>query len=139
MLKPVCLLVFTQFSNHLHQCLVGSLHLSVSLGVVRQGSCLPNACELTQFADDVALKVGSSVTQELGWCSEDQDVSLPEKFSNSFCHLIRSHIHHSVSFEVVTKDQNINYMWLLVQFHSHFNASEIHMKHLQRRGDQNSL
>ena len=130
MLRPVCLPIFTQFPNHLHQCLVGLLHLSISLGVVRQSSCLSNDHELTQLTDNVAVKVGSSVTQELGWCSEDQDVSLPQESGNSFCGPIQSHIHHNVSCEVVTKDQNIHYMWWLVQFYSYLNASEVHMKQL---------
>ena len=30
---PVCLLILTQFPSHLHQCLVGLLHLSIGLGV----------------------------------------------------------------------------------------------------------
>ena len=84
MYRPVCPPICTQFSNHLHQHLESSLHLSVSLGMVWQSSHLPNAHELTQFADDVALNVGSSVTQELGQCSKDQDVSLPQKLSKSF-------------------------------------------------------
>ena len=71
MLGPVSLLILTQFPNHLHQCLMDLFHLSISLGLVWQSSCLPNTHELTQLADDVALKGGSSVTQELGWCLED--------------------------------------------------------------------
>ena len=110
MLRPVCLLILTQFCNHLYQHLMDSLHLSIGLGVVWH-SCLPNAHELTQLTDDVALKGGSSVTQELGQCFEDQDVALPLKFSNSFCHLVRSHICHNMSHEVVKKDQKIHYMW----------------------------
>ena len=38
---------------------------------------LLNAHEFMQLTDNAALKVGSLVTQELGQCSEDQDVSLP--------------------------------------------------------------
>ena len=67
---------------------------------------LANAHELTQLADDVALKGCSLVTQELGQCSEDQDIALPQKFSKNFCCLTRSHICHNMSHEVVTKDQN---------------------------------
>ena len=139
MLRPVCLLILTQFPNHPHQCLMDSFHLSIGLGVVWQSSHLPTIHELAQLTDDVALKGGSSVTQELGWCFKDYDVALPQKFSNSFCHLIRGHICHNVSCEVVTKDQNIHYMCGSVWFHCHLNASEIHMKQLQRRGDQNSF
>ena len=84
MLMPVCLPIFTQFPNHPHQHLVGLLHMFIGLGVVQQSSHLPNANELAQLTDDVALKGGPSVTQDLGWCSEDQDGALPQKFSNSF-------------------------------------------------------
>ena len=71
MLRPVCLLIFTQFPNHPHQHLVGSLHLSIGLGVVWQSSHLPNNHKLTQLTDDVALKGRPSVTQELNQCSKD--------------------------------------------------------------------
>ena len=71
MIRLVCLLIFTQFPNHPHQHSVGSLHLSIGLGVVWQSSHLPNAHELTQLTDAAALKGGPSVTQELGQCSED--------------------------------------------------------------------
>ena len=76
MFRPVCLLFFTQFATHQQQCLMGSLYLSISLGVIRQSSCLSNAHELTQFTDNV--------TQEHGQCCKDQDVFLPQESSNSF-------------------------------------------------------
>ena len=110
MLRPVYLLIFTQFPNHPFQHLVCLLHLSISLGMIRQSSHFLNVQELTQLTADIALKVGSWVTQEFGWCSEDQDVSLPQKLSNRFCGLIRSHICHNVSHEVVTKDQDVHYV-----------------------------
>ena len=62
MLRPVCLLIFTQFPNHLHQCLMDSLHMSNGLGLVWQSSHLPNAYELTQLTDDGALKGDPSIT-----------------------------------------------------------------------------
>ena len=71
MLRLVCLPILAQFPNHLHQHLMDFFHLPIGLGVVRQSSCLPNAHELTQLTDDVALKGASSVTQELGQHSED--------------------------------------------------------------------
>ena len=33
-LRPVCLMIFTQFPNHPHQHLMDLLHLSIGLGVV---------------------------------------------------------------------------------------------------------
>ena len=67
-----------------HQHLMDSLNMSIGLGVVQQSSHLLNAHELTQITDDVALKGGHLVTQELGQCSKDRDVALPQKFRNSF-------------------------------------------------------
>ena len=49
-----------------------SLHLPIGLGMVWQSSHFPNAHELTQLTDDVALKGCSSVTQEPGQGSKDQ-------------------------------------------------------------------
>ena len=112
---PVSLLIPTQFPNHLHQHLMDMFHLLIDLGGgVWQTSHLLNAHAPAQLADDVVLKVGSSVTWELGWCSKDQDLALPQKFSNSCCHLTMSHICHDMSPEVVAEDQTIHYMWGLV-------------------------
>ena len=86
-------------------------YLSVGLGMVRQSPNLLYAHQLTKLSDDVAFKVGSLITYELGWGSEDQDVSLPQELSNSFCCLIRGHICHNVFCKVVTKDQQVHHIW----------------------------
>ena len=52
--------------------------------MVRQSSNLPYACKLAKLSDDFFFKVGSSVTREHGQGSEDQDINLPQKLSNSF-------------------------------------------------------
>ena len=103
MLWPVCLLVPTQFFYHVHQCLVSSFHLFIGLSMVRQSSNLPYCCQLTQLSDDVAFKVGSSITQEPGQGSKDWDVTLLQKLSKSFCSLVQGHIHHNMLHKVITK------------------------------------
>ena len=56
--------------------------------MVRLSPNLLNAYELTQFFDNVTFEIGISITQELGQCFKDQDISLPWKLSNSLGSLI---------------------------------------------------
>ena len=79
------------------------------------------------LSDDVAFKVGSSVTQEHGWCSKDQDISLPQKLSKGLCSLNRNHICQDMFHKVVTKDQNVHHIWGFIQLHSCFNTGEINV------------
>ena len=78
--------------------------------MVRQSPNLPYANKLAKLSDDVAFKVGPSVTQELGWCFEDWDVILSQGLSNSFCSLIGGHICHDVFCKMVTKDQKVHHV-----------------------------
>ena len=111
MLWPVCLPVFTQFPYHAHQCLVSLFHLSIGLSMVQQSPNLPYAHKLAKFSDNVAFKIGHSVAEELGWCSEDWDVTLPQKLSNSFCSLIRGHICYDMFCKVVEKTKRFTMFW----------------------------
>ena len=43
-------------------------------------------------------KLAPQVTQELDQCSEDWDIALPHKLSNSFCSLIRGHMYAMMCF-----------------------------------------
>ena len=52
-------------------------------------------------------KLAPQSLREFGQCSEDHDVALSQKFSNSFGSLIQSLIHHDVSHEEVTKTKTI--------------------------------
>ena len=76
----------------MHQHLVNSFNLFLGLSMVSWSPNILYAYEFTQFLYDVALKIGSPITQELGQCSKDQDASLPQKLSNSLCSLIRGHM-----------------------------------------------
>ena len=114
MLWPVCLLVPTQFPYYAHQHLVSSFHLSIGLIKVRQSPSLLYVYKLTKLSDNVAFKVGSSVTQYLGWGSKDWDVTLVQKLSNSFCSLIGGHICHYKFCKVVIKDKNVHHIWGLI-------------------------
>ena len=64
-------------------------YLAIGLRLVRWSPNLPYAHKCTKLSDVVAFKVGHSVVQELDWCSEDWDITLPQKLSNSFHSLIR--------------------------------------------------
>ena len=52
--------------------------------MVRWSPNLLYAHKLEKLSDDVAFKVSSLVTQELGQWSKDQDISLPHKLSKGF-------------------------------------------------------
>ena len=86
------LLVFSQLPNHLHYCLVWSFHQPISLLVVGHDLQLFHAKDLAHSVNYTTHEVSTSVTQEPGWCSKDGDVTLVQKFSNSFCSLIGDHI-----------------------------------------------
>ena len=135
MLYPICLPIPIQFSYHVHQQLVSSFHLSIGLNTVRQSPNLLYAHKLTKLSNNVAYKVGSLVTQELHWGSEDKDVTLPQKLSNSFYSLIRGHIHYDVFSKVSAKDQTIQHVWGLILLHHCLNAGKVNVQQLQRSGN----
>ena len=56
-------------------------------------------------------KLAFSITQELGWGSEDWDVSLPQKFSNSLCNLVRGHVSHDVFWKVIAENPDVHHVW----------------------------
>ena len=70
-------------------------------------------------------KIGSSITQELGWGSKDWDISLLQEFSKSLCSLIGGHISHDMICKVIAENQNAHHVWWLIQLDSHLNAREI--------------
>ena len=114
MLGPVCLLVLTEFSYHVHKHLVSLLNLSVGLSMVRWSPNLPYAHELTQLFDDVTFKTGTSNTQELDWGSKDWDVSLPQKVSNSLYNFVGGPVSHDVFHKVFAEKQNVHHAsWLI--------------------------
>ena len=95
--------------------------------MVRWSPSLLYAHKLTKLSEDVAFKFGSLVTQELGQDSEDQDVTLPQKLSNSFCSLIKGHICHNMFHKVVTKDQNIHLVLGLILLHHCLSAGKVNV------------
>ena len=99
-------------------------HLSIGLSVVRWSPNLPYAHKLTKLSDDVAFKVGSLVTQELGWCSKDWDISLPQKLSNGLQSLIGGHMCHDMFCKVVTKGQIAYHIWGSIQLNSCLNTDK---------------
>ena len=64
---PVGFFVFSQLSNHAHNCLVLSLYQTVSLGVVGHALQLFDAKDLAQFLNYITSEASTSITQEPGW------------------------------------------------------------------------
>ena len=100
--------------------------------MIRWSPDLRYAYKLAKLSDDVDFKDGSSITQELGWCSKDQDISLPPKLSNSLCSLIRGNICHNVFCKMVKKDQVVHHIRGLIQLHHCLNAGNVNVQQLQR-------
>ena len=90
---------------------------------------------LAKLSDGVAFKVGPSITQELGQCSEDREVTLPQKLINSLHSLIRGHVCHDVLHKMVAKDQKAHHMLGLIQLHHCLDEGKVNMQQLQRYGN----
>ena len=103
--------------------------------MVRCSPNLPHTHKLTKFSDDVAFKVGPSVTQDLGQCYKDQDINLPQEPSNSFHSLIGGHIHHDMLSKMVAKDQMVHQFWGLIQLHCCLDVGKVILQQLQRCGN----
>ena len=123
---PVSFFVFSQLPNHLHYCLVQSLHQPFSLWVVGHGPQLLHAKDLALFIN-YTTQVSTSVTQEPGWGSKDGDVTLVHKFSNGFCSLIGGHTCQHVLHEVVLEHQDISNSRWLVWLQNGLYAGEVNM------------
>ena len=85
---PVSLFVFTQLPDHSHYSLVQSLHQPISLQVVKHDWQFIHAEDLAHFVNNTTDKVSTNVTQEPGWGSKDQDVTLIQVLGNGFGSLI---------------------------------------------------
>ena len=105
---PVSLFVFSQLSNHLHYHLVQSLHQPISLWVVGHGLQLLHAKDLAHFVNYAIHEVSTSVTQEPSQGSKDGDVTLVQKFIDSFWSLVGGYICQYMLHEVVLEYQDIS-------------------------------
>ena len=105
---PVSFFVFSQLPNHLHYHLVQSLHQCISLWVVGHGAQFLFAKDLAHFLNHITHKVSTSITQEPGWGPKDRDETLVQKFSSSFCSLVRSHICQHMLHEMVLEHQDVS-------------------------------
>ena len=72
------------------------------------GHGLPSfdAKDLAHFLSHTTSEASTSITQDPGQGPEDRDVTSIQKFSNSFCSLIRGHICQHVFHEVVLENQD---------------------------------
>ena len=66
--QPFCLL---PFCIHLHNSLMRPLHQPIHLGVVRHGSQLLHAKEVTHLINDAAQEVCTQIAQEPGQGPKD--------------------------------------------------------------------
>ena len=105
---PVGFFVFAQLPNHSHYSLEQYLHQPISLWVVGHGLQLLHAKNPAHFVDYSADEVSTSVTQEPGRGSKDQDVTLIQELGNGFGCLIRGHICQYILHEVVLEHQDIS-------------------------------
>ena len=124
---PVSLFVFAPLPDHSHYGLVWSLNQPISLWVVRHGLQFPHAEDLAHFIDDTAHEVSTPVTQEPGWDSKDQDVTLIQELGNGFGCLIRGHICQYMLHEVVLEYQDVSDFRWLVQLQGCLYAGKIYM------------
>ena len=105
---PVGFFVFSHLADHAHNHLAQSLHQPISVWVVGCGLQSFDAKDLAHFLNHTTHEASTSVTQEPGQGSEDRDVTLVQKFSDSFCHLIGDHICQHVLCEMVSEHQDIS-------------------------------
>ena len=134
---PVSLFVFSQLPNHLHYCLMWSLHLHIHLWVVWCGPQFLHAEELTCFVNDAAHGVSTPITQEPGWGCKDWDVTLIQELCDCFICLTGDHICHNMLHEMVLEHQDVgNFQWS-VQLQGCFNACKIYVQEVHRSSDHN--
>ena len=100
--------ILAGFSNHPHNGLVCMFHLPLGLSMVGQSPNLLNPPEFTQLTNNVAHKVHSVITKELGQYSRGQDVLLVQELGNSLSSLIRGNIGHNMFFRMILEDKNVN-------------------------------
>ena len=64
------LLVFHQFSQHLKECLVEVLYLTITLHVIRCSSAFLNAKSRAELIHELGGEVLTLIAQELSWCTK---------------------------------------------------------------------
>ena len=136
---PVGLFVFSQLSDHLHSGLMWSLHQPVHLWVVQHGPQFLHAEEPTHLVSDAAHEVSTTIAQEPGQDSEDQDVTLIQELGNCFRCLIRGHICHNVLCEMVLEHQDIDDLRQSIQLQGHLYASKVYMQEVHRSSGYNQV
>ena len=77
----VCLFVFSQLPNHLHNGLMWSLHQPIHLWVVWHGLQFLHAEEPTHLISDAAHEVSTTIIQEPGWVFKDQVVTMIQELA----------------------------------------------------------
>ena len=117
-LGPLFLVLILQLSNHVPQGLMGSLHLSILLRVVRHCGSLPFPKLSTQLGHNLACKAHILVSYELLWGTKYRDKPLVEALCDCGHLLVFSDICPHVPGEVINYHQDILDLWCLIQIHS---------------------
>ena len=128
---PVGFLIFSQFPNHVHNHLVGSLYQAIGLWVVGCGWQSFDTKDLAHFLNHTTGEASTSITQEPGWGPKDRDITLVQKFSDGFCCLMRGHICQHVFCEMVLEHQVIGNSRWLVWLQCGFNACEVSLQEVK--------
>ena len=128
---PIGFFIFSQLPNHPHDSLKGPLYQPIHLGVIGHGLQLLHTKEFAHLTNNVAHEVHTMITQEPGWSSKDQDVTLVQKLGNSLCSLIGGHVHHNMFCEMVLEHQDIHNLGWSIQLHGHLNASKVYVQEIQ--------
>ena len=84
-----------------------SLYQAIGLWVVGCGLQSFDAKDLAHFLNHTTSEANTSITQEPDQGPEERDVTSVQKFSNSFCSLIRGHVCQHVFHEVVLENQDV--------------------------------
>ena len=104
---PVGFHIFSQLSNHVHNHLVQYLYQTIGLWVVGHGPQLFYTKDLAHFLNHTTCEASTSITQEPGQGPKDRDVTLLQKFINSFLLFDWGHIFQHMFHEMVLEHQDI--------------------------------
>ena len=105
---PVGFLIFSQLPDHAYNHLMQSLYQAIGLWVVGHGLQLFDTKDLAHFLNHTTSEASTPITQKPGQGPKDRDVTLIQKFSDSFCSLIRGHVCQHVFCEVVLENQDVD-------------------------------
>ena len=136
---PVGFFVFSQLPDHSHNGLIWSLYQPICFWVVQCGPQFLHTEELTHLINDAAHEVITPITQESGWGSEDQDVTLIQELGDCFSCLTGGHICHNALHEMVLEYQDIDDFRQSIEVQGCLYASNVYTQEVHRSGGHNQV